>query len=64
MPEPLLPSALWKQMSADRRLEAAEAFWKDPNGANEQGEAIATIALRLKFRPRSVGTGSCDRKAK
>ena len=52
--EPSLPSALWKQMSADHRLQAAEAFWQDPNGANEQGEALATIATRLKFRPKSV----------
>lgn len=64
MAEPSLPSALWKQMSADRRLKAAEAFWQDPNGANEQGEAIATIALRLKFRPRSVLTLPLDRKVK
>lgn len=64
MSEPSLPSALWKQMSADRRLKAAEAFWKDPNGANEQGEAIGTIALRLKFRPRSVLTLPVERKVK
>jgi len=51
-------------MSADRRLRAAEAFWQDANGANEQGEAIATIALRLKFRPRSVLTLPLDRKVK
>jgi len=64
MPEPLLPSALWKQMSAERRLQAALAFWQDPNGVNEQSEAIASIALRLKFRPRSVLTLPIDRKAK
>jgi hypothetical protein len=51
-------------MSAERRLKAAEAFWQDPNGASEQGEAIATIALRLKFRPRSVLTLPVERKSK
>jgi hypothetical protein len=48
------PSVLWKQMSAGRRRQAAEAFWKDENGANEQSEAIAAIAQRLKFRVKSV----------
>ena len=41
-------------MSADRRKQAAEAFWRDENGASEQAEAIAAIALRLKFRMKSV----------
>src|SRR5438552_17568074 len=48
------PSLLWKQMSADGRRQAAEAFWRDENGANEQAEATATIAKRLKFRTKSV----------
>src|SRR5439155_16949315 len=48
------PFLLWKQMSADRRRQAAEAFWRDESGANEQGEAIAAIAQRLKFRTKSV----------
>ena len=41
-------------MSADQRRQAAEAFWRDENGANEQAEAIAAIAQRLKFRTKSV----------
>lgn len=48
------PSELWKQMPADRRQLAAEAFWTDPNGMSEQGEVLATIAQRLKFRPKSA----------
>jgi hypothetical protein len=48
------PSLLWKQMSDDRRRQAAEAFWRDENAANEQAEAIAAIAKRLKFRTKSV----------
>jgi hypothetical protein len=51
-------------MSVDRRIEAAEAFWRDPNGRNEQGEVIAGISARLKFRPKSVVTLPVDRKAK
>ena len=64
MSEPSRPSTLWKQMSAQRRMQAAEAFWRDPSGGNEQAEAIASIALRLKFRPRSVLTLSVERKAR
>ena len=41
-------------MSADRRRQAAEAFWRDESGANEQAEASAAIAQRLKFRTKSV----------
>jgi len=41
-------------MSADRRRQAAQAFWRDESGANEQAEAIAAIAQRLKFRAKSV----------
>lgn len=64
MSEPSLPSVLWKQLSADRKQQAAVAFWLDPNGASEQAEAIATIALRLKFRPKSVITLSAEKKAR
>src|SRR5438552_14438948 len=48
------PSLLLKQMSADRRRQAAQAFWRDESGANERAEAIAAIAQRLKFRTKSV----------
>ena len=41
-------------MTADVRRQAAEAFWRDQSAANEQAEAIATIAKRLKFRAKSV----------
>lgn len=41
-------------MSADRRRQAAEAFWHDESGATEQAEAITAIAHRLKFRTKSV----------
>lgn len=41
-------------MSADGRRQAAQAFWRDDSGANEQAEAVAAIAQRLKFRAKSV----------
>jgi hypothetical protein len=48
------PSLLWKQMSVEQRRQAAEAFWRDEDGASERAEAIAAIAKRLKFRVKSV----------
>jgi hypothetical protein len=51
-------------MSAERRLAAAEAFWQDENGAEQQIEAIVAIARKLKFRPKSVQTQPLERKSK
>ncbi len=58
------PSQLWKQLSPERRLQAADAFWRDENGAIEQAEAVAAIAQRIKFRAKSVLTMPRDKKAK
>ena len=58
------PSQLWKQLSSDRKLLAAEAFWQDENAAVEQAEAIANIAHRIKFRAKSVMTLPLERKMK
>lgn len=51
-------------MPAERRVAAAEAFWQDENGVEQQVEAIVAIAQKLKFRPRSVQTQPLERKAK
>ncbi len=58
------PSQLWKQLAAEHKLQAAEAFWQDENAAAEQAEAIATIALRIKFRVKSVVTMANQKKAR
>src|SRR3989442_12029708 len=58
------PSHLWKQMSAERRLQAADAFWRDENAASEQAEVLATIAQRIKFRPKSVMALPIAKKAR
>ena len=58
------PSQLWKALSSERKLQAAEAFWRDENAAIEQAEAVATIAQRIKFRAKSVLTMPIDRKAR
>ena len=58
------PSQLWKQLSAERKQQAAEAFWSDRNASVEHAEAIVTIAQRIKFRPKSVIALSVEKKAR
>jgi hypothetical protein len=64
LPDIPRPSQLWKQLPADRKLQAAEAFWQDENAAMEQAEVIAAIAQRIKFRPKSVVTLPREKKAR
>jgi hypothetical protein len=56
------PSLLWKKLSADRRQQAAEAFWQDSSALNEQAAAIDAIAQRLKFRHKTVAVLPAARK--
>jgi hypothetical protein len=58
------PSQLWKQLSPERKLQAAEAFWRDVNASVEQAEAVATIAQRIKFRTKSVLAMPVEKKAR
>ena len=58
------PSQLWKALSPERKLQAAEAFWGDRNASVEHAEAIVAIAQRIKFRPKSVITLPVEKKAK
>ena len=41
-------------MPLERRIEAAGLFWDDEHSADQQLEAVASIATHMKFRPRSV----------
>ena len=58
------PSQLWKQLSPERKLQAAEAFWHDENARAEQAEALAMIAQRIKFRIKSVISMPAEKKAR
>jgi hypothetical protein len=58
------PSQLWKQLSAERRASAAEAFWKDDSASMEQTEAVLAIASRIKFRVTSVLKMPREKKAR
>lgn len=54
-------------MSADKRLQAAEAFWRDtesPEIAMQHMEALVALARRLNFRPKSLQQLPVERKAR
>ena len=48
------PSRLWKRLPLERRIEAAELFWNDEQSADQQIEAVSSIAAHMKFRVKSV----------
>ena len=58
------PSKLWRRMTLERRLDAADLFWNDEHSADQQMEAVASIASHMKFRPRSVLALAPERRAK
>ena len=58
------PSRLWKKMSAERRLAAAELFWSDDQSTEQQIEAVGALASHMKFRPKSVIGLPLEKKAK
>jgi hypothetical protein len=58
------PSRIWKRLSAERRQQAAEAFWADEQSTEQQIEGIAAIASHMKFRTKSVVALPLDRKVK
>src|SRR3954464_10971019 len=58
------PSRLWKKLSPERRLEAAELFWSDDQSTEQQIEAVGALASHMKFRPKSVISLPLERKAK
>lgn len=58
------PSRLWRRMSIERRVDAADLFWNDEHSADQQLEAVASIATHMKFRPKSVLTLAPERRSK
>ena len=63
LPDIPRPSQLWKQLSADKKRQAADAFWHDEHAANEQAEAVNLIAQRIKFRLKSVIAMPVEKKS-
>jgi hypothetical protein len=58
------PSRLWKQMSAERRMAAAELFWTDDQSTEQQIEAVGALAAHMKFRAKSVVGLPLEKKTK
>jgi hypothetical protein len=58
------PTRIWKRMSPERRLKAAEIFWTDEQSAEQQVEAVAALATHMKFRTKSILALPLERKAK
>jgi len=58
------PSKLWRRMPLDQRIDAAGLFWSDEHSADQQIEAVGSIATHMKFRPRSVVSLPPERRAK
>jgi hypothetical protein len=64
---PFRPSRVWKDLPPDRRLAAADAFWRDDRTADvaaQHYEAIFAIAKRLNFRAKTVQTLPLERRAR
>jgi beta-phosphoglucomutase-like phosphatase (HAD superfamily) len=62
--EEFRPVRVWKRMSPEQRLRAAEPFWKDEQSTDQQVEAIAAIASHMKFRTKSVLNLSAEKRIK
>lgn len=58
------PSKLFRRMPLERRMEAANLFWNDEHSAEQQMEAVASIATHMKFRPRSVLSLPAEKRAR
>ena len=61
------PSKLWKEMPLEKRVLAAEAFWRDDDSPDiqvQQMEAVIALARRLNFRTRSIQALPIDRRAR
>ena len=58
------PSRLWKAMTPEHRIAAAELFWDDEQSTDQQLEAVAAIASHMKFRTKSVLGLAPDKRAR
>jgi hypothetical protein len=61
---PVRPSRLWKELPAETRVAAADAFWRDEDAAERQAEAVVVLAKRLNFRTKSVQNLPVERRAR
>ena len=60
----LTPSRLWRRMTSDQRLRAAQAFWADEQAGDDQVQAVMLIAQQKKFRPKFILSLDDERRSK
>jgi hypothetical protein len=62
----IVPTAgqVWKRMPEDKRRLAAEAFWREKDGVEQQFEAMALLARQHKFRPIFVQRMPIDKRTR
>lgn len=58
------PSRLWKDLPLEKRIAAADAFWRDEEGLEQQAEATLLLARRLNFRAKSLQSLPIERRAR
>ena len=58
------PTRIWKRLSTERRIRAAEVFWADEQSTEQQVEAVTAIASHMKVRTKSVVALPLERKAR
>jgi hypothetical protein len=58
------PGKLWKRIPAERRAQAAAAFWEDEESAEQQAEALLAIAQYFRFRPKTVRALPLDQRTR
>ena len=58
------PSKLFRRMPLERRVDAADLFWNDEHSAEQQMEAVASIATHMKFRARSILALAPEKRAR
>ena len=51
-------------MTAEQRLRAASALWRDDQAKNDQMQAALLVAKQMKFRPKTVSALDAERKAR
>jgi hypothetical protein len=61
---PIRASQLWKDLSPEKRVAAADALWRDGEAMEQQVEAIVLLARRLNFRAKSVQTLPVEQRAR
>lgn len=55
---------IWKSLSSEDRLRAAEAFWSDKSFGPQQQTTMGVMAQRLHFRPKTLKSLPAERKAR